>query len=74
MTREARISPSLAVGRAKLEISADLAELLLLLKPNEKAAILSDPESLARLEAMIAPYLQSAANGVENGAQAANAN
>ncbi|MBX2806052.1 MAG: glucans biosynthesis glucosyltransferase MdoH [Hyphomicrobiales bacterium] len=53
VTREARISPSLAVGRAKLEISSDLAELLRLLKPNEKAAILSDPESLARLETMI---------------------
>jgi membrane glycosyltransferase len=60
VTREARISPSLAVGRAKLEISADLPELLRLLKPNEKAALLSDPESLARLEAMIVPYMQSA--------------
>jgi membrane glycosyltransferase len=61
VTREARISPSLAVGRAKLEISSDLPELLRLLKPNEKAAILSDPESLARLEAMIAPYMKSTA-------------
>jgi len=59
VTREARISPSLAVGRAKLEISADLPELLRLLKPNEKAALLSDPESLARLEAMIVPYVQT---------------
>jgi membrane glycosyltransferase len=59
VTREARISPSLAVGRAKLEISADLPELLRLLKPNEKAALLSDPESLARLEAMIVPYAQT---------------
>jgi membrane glycosyltransferase len=59
VTREARISPSLAVGRAKLEISADLPELLRLLKPNEKAALLSDPESLARLEAMIVPYSQT---------------
>lgn len=61
VTREARMSPSLAVGRAKLEISADLHELLRLLKPNEKAALLSDPESLARLEGMIAPYIQSIA-------------
>lgn len=59
VTRDQRISPSLAVGRAKLEISADLPELLRLLKPNEKAALLSDPESLARLEVMIVPYLQS---------------
>jgi membrane glycosyltransferase len=74
VTREARISPSLAVGRAKLEISADLPELLRLLKPNEKAAILSDPESLARLEAMLAPYVQpprATTGGTENGAQAA---
>jgi membrane glycosyltransferase len=63
VTREARISPSLAVGRAKLEISADLPELLRLLKPNEKAALLSDPESLARLEAMIIPYMQTTAGG-----------
>ncbi len=70
VTREARISPSLAVGRAKLEISTDLAELLRLLKSSEKAAILSDPESLARLEAMIGPYIQSSSgsNGPENGA------
>ncbi len=57
VTREARISPSLAVGRAKLEISRDLPELLRLLKPNEKAAILSDPDSLARLETMLAPFM-----------------
>ena len=71
MTREARISPSLAVGRAKLEISADLPELLQLLKPNEKAAILSDPDSLARLEVMLTPYIQApgAAGGTEAGAQ-----
>ncbi len=61
VTREVRISASLAVGRAKLEIAADLPELLRLLKPNEKAALLSDPESLARLEAMIQPYVQPAA-------------
>jgi membrane glycosyltransferase len=61
MTREARISPSLAVGRAKLEISNDLSELLQLLKPNEKAALLSDPESLAQLETMIPPFIQSSA-------------
>jgi len=66
VTREARISPSLAVGRAKLEISADLAELLHLLKPNEKAAILSDPDSLARLEAMLISSIPKSCNG--NGA------
>jgi membrane glycosyltransferase len=69
VTRDQRISPSLAVGRAKLEISADLPELLRLLKPNEKAALLSDPESLARLEAMIVPYGQTAPAAV-GGAQA----
>jgi membrane glycosyltransferase len=50
---ESRISPNLAVGRAKLEISSNLTELLRLLNPGEKAALLSDPESLARLEALI---------------------
>ncbi len=72
VTREARISPSLAVGRAKLEISADLPELLRLLKPNEKAALLSDPESLARLEAMIVPYVQasSAPKAIDGGVHA----
>jgi membrane glycosyltransferase len=68
VTREARISPSLAVGRAKLEISADLPELLRLLKPNEKAALLSDPESLARLEVMILPFMQSAAGKADGAA------
>ncbi|MEJ2124955.1 MAG: glucans biosynthesis glucosyltransferase MdoH [Alphaproteobacteria bacterium] len=63
VTREARISPSLAVGRAKLEISDDLQELLRLLKPSEKAALLSDPESLAQLEAMIAHYIKTVASG-----------
>ncbi len=53
ITLESRISPNLAIGRAKLEVSASLAELLTLLKPGEKAALLSDPESLARLEALI---------------------
>jgi membrane glycosyltransferase len=53
ITLESRISPNLAVGRAKLEVSANLAELLNLLKPGEKAALLSDPESLSRLEAFI---------------------
>jgi membrane glycosyltransferase len=53
ITLESRISPNLAIGRAKLEVSANLAELLNLLKPGEKAALLSDPESLARLEAFI---------------------
>jgi membrane glycosyltransferase len=71
VTREARISPSLAVGRAKLEISSDLPELLRLLKPNEKAAILSDPESLARLEAMIAPFMKSAATAKSEESSAA---
>ncbi len=47
------ISPNLVIGRAKLEVSADLTELLILLKPGEKAALLSDAESLARLEALL---------------------
>ncbi|MDX2264571.1 MAG: glucans biosynthesis glucosyltransferase MdoH [Hyphomicrobiales bacterium] len=50
---EARFSPNLAIARAKLEVSGSLSELLGLLKPAEKAALLSDPESLARLEALI---------------------
>ncbi len=50
---EFRISPNLAIGRAKLEVSANLTELLNLLKPGEKAALLSDPESLVLLEALI---------------------
>lgn len=53
ITLESRISPNLAIGRAKLEVAANLSELLNLLKPGEKAALLSDPESLARLEALI---------------------
>jgi membrane glycosyltransferase len=53
ITLESRISPNLAIGRAKLEVSANLTELLHLLKPGEKAALLSDPESLARLESFI---------------------
>lgn len=53
ITLESRISPNLAIGRAKLEVSANLTELLNLLKAGEKAALLSDPESLARLEAFI---------------------
>jgi len=53
ITLESRISPNLAIGRAKLEVSANLTELLNLLKPGEKAALLSDPESLTRLEALI---------------------
>jgi membrane glycosyltransferase len=53
ITLESRISPNLAIGRAKLEVSANLTDLLNLLKPGEKAALLSDPESLARLEAFI---------------------
>ena len=53
ITLKSRISPNLAIGRAKLEVSANLTDLLNLLKPGEKAALLSDPESLARLEAFI---------------------
>ena len=53
ITLEFWISPNLAVGRAKLDVSASLSDLLNLLKPGEKAALLSDPESLARLEALI---------------------
>lgn len=74
VTKEARISPSLAVGRAKLEISADLPELLRLLKPNEKAALLSDPESLARLEAMIVPYVQTGATSSAGASAPAGSN
>jgi membrane glycosyltransferase len=59
ITLESRISPNLAIGRAKLEVSANLAELLTLLKPGEKAALLSDPESLARLETLIPPETAS---------------
>jgi membrane glycosyltransferase len=53
ITLESRISPNLAVGRAKLDVSTNLSDLLNLLKPGEKAALLSDPESLARLEGLI---------------------
>jgi membrane glycosyltransferase len=60
ITLESRISPNLAIGRAKLEVSANLSELLHLLKPGEKAALLSDPESLARLEALIPDTAQQA--------------
>jgi membrane glycosyltransferase len=51
---ESRISPNLAIGRAKLDVSTTLSELQNMLKPAEKAALLSDPESLARLEGLIA--------------------
>jgi membrane glycosyltransferase len=54
---DSRISPNLAIGRAKLEYSLEhktnLTELLRLLSPGEKAALLSDPKSLERLEALI---------------------
>ncbi len=50
---ESRISPNLAIGRAKREVTANFTEFINLLKPGEKAALLSDPESLARLEALI---------------------
>ncbi len=56
---ETRFSPNLAIGRAKLEVSGSLPELLALLKPGEKAALLSDPESLARLEFLIPHELQA---------------
>jgi membrane glycosyltransferase len=71
ITLESRISPNLAIGRAKLEVSANLTELLNLLKPGEKAALLSDPESLARLEAFISAEIppetahQSSAQALE---------
>jgi membrane glycosyltransferase len=53
MPRDARFMPNLAVGRAKLEVSGTLGELLSLLKPGEKAALLSDLESLTRVEALM---------------------
>ncbi len=53
ITLESRISPNLAIGRAKLDVCVSLADLLTMLKPGEKAALLSDPESLSRLEALI---------------------
>jgi membrane glycosyltransferase len=56
---ETRFSPNLAIGRAKLEVSGSLPELLALLKPGEKAALLSDPESLARLEFLLPHELQA---------------
>jgi membrane glycosyltransferase len=55
---EARCSQNMAIGRAKLEFSVSLPELLGLLKPGEKAALLSDPESLARLESMLPQGMQ----------------
>jgi membrane glycosyltransferase len=56
---ETRFSPNLAIGRAKLEVSGSLPELLALLKPGEKAALLSDPESLARLEMLLPQEMQA---------------
>ena len=57
VTLESRISPNLAIGRAKLEAYEDLNDLLKMLNPGEKAALLSDPESLGllrkRLELLI---------------------
>jgi membrane glycosyltransferase len=50
---ESRLLPNLAMGRRKLEVSANLTESLNLLKQGERAALLSGPESLARLEASI---------------------
>ena len=49
----------MAVGRAKLQISLSLPELLDLLMPGEKAALLSDPESLVRLESLLPPDIQA---------------
>lgn len=52
-SHEARFTPSLAVGKAKLQVSGSLDELLALLKPGEKAALLSDLESLRQVEALM---------------------
>jgi membrane glycosyltransferase len=60
---EARISRNMAVGRAKLRISVSLPELLGLLMPGEKAALLSDPESLVRLESLLPPDIQAHPTG-----------
>jgi membrane glycosyltransferase len=49
----------LAIGRAKLEVQVSLPQLLALLMPGEKAALLSDPESLARLESLLPPNIQA---------------
>ncbi len=56
---EARVSQNMAVGRAKLQISISLPELLGLLMPGEKAALLSDPESLVRLESLLPADIQA---------------
>jgi membrane glycosyltransferase len=67
MPKEARFTPSLAVGRAKLEVCGSLNELLTLLKPGEKAALLSDLESLTQVEAL----MESGAAASETAAAAA---
>ncbi len=51
---DARFTPNLAIARAKLEVSGSLTELISLLKPGEKAALLADRESVIRLESLIA--------------------
>ncbi len=51
---DARFTPNLAIARAKLEVSGSLSELISLLKPGEKAALLADRESVIRLESLIA--------------------
>jgi membrane glycosyltransferase len=56
---EARISENMAVGRAKLQVSVSLPELLGLLVPSEKAALLSDPDSLVRLESLLPPDVKA---------------
>jgi membrane glycosyltransferase len=56
---EARVSQNMAVGRVKLQISVNLPELLGLLMPGEKAALLSDPESLVRLVSMLPADIQA---------------
>jgi membrane glycosyltransferase len=53
MSQEARFNPSFAVGRAKLQVSGSIDELLALLKPGEKAALLADLESLRQVEALM---------------------
>jgi hypothetical protein len=49
----------MAAGRAKLRISLSLPELLGLLMPSEKAALLSDPESLVRQKSLLPPDIQA---------------
>jgi membrane glycosyltransferase len=55
---ETRFSPNFAVGRTKLEDSGSLPEFLAVLKPAEKAAVLSDPDSLTLLETLLPQDIQ----------------